>query len=151
MPKYRSLSPKQEKFIEEYIKTGNGKEAALRVYNTTDGKTAKSIAVENLSKPAIQAEIQRKKADLAKEFKIEAINAFNKLKEYIEQDKINGMALTPRTRLEALKLLLDYAGYAPSQKVESINLNISAQEETRRRAAELIKKKQEECIDINTE
>lgn len=48
------LTPKQKKFADEYMKTGNGTQSALKTYNTTDYDTASSIAKENLRKPQIQ-------------------------------------------------------------------------------------------------
>lgn len=48
------LTPKQKVFVEEYTKTKNGVQAALKAYDTEDYSTAGSIAVENLQKPAIR-------------------------------------------------------------------------------------------------
>ena len=61
MPKHREpLTYKQKAFVKEYIKTkGNGTKAALRVYGTTSKDTAKSIASDNLEKPAIKAELAK--------------------------------------------------------------------------------------------
>lgn len=49
------LTPKQKKFADEYIKTGNGTKSALKTYDTDDYSTAASIANENLNKPEIVA------------------------------------------------------------------------------------------------
>lgn len=51
----RALSLKQKRFLRQYIETGNGTEAALMAYATTDRNTARAIASENLAKPAIRA------------------------------------------------------------------------------------------------
>ena len=54
------LTFKQLGFIEEYIRNkGNGVQAALTVYDTTDYNTANQIAVDNLQKPTIREEIAR--------------------------------------------------------------------------------------------
>ena len=51
---------KQGRFVDEYIRNkGNGVQAALAVYNTTDYNTANQIAVDNLQKPTIREEIIR--------------------------------------------------------------------------------------------
>ena len=49
-----ALSVKQRRFVAEYVRSGNGTEAALVAYNTDDARTAHAIASENLRKPAIQ-------------------------------------------------------------------------------------------------
>lgn len=49
------LTPKQAKFVKEYIKNdGNGTKAALKAYNAKNEHTATVIASENLTKPDIQ-------------------------------------------------------------------------------------------------
>lgn len=58
----RKLSLKQKRFTNAYIQTGNGTQAALEAYNTTDVDTAKSIACENLTKPYIKQAIAEKLA-----------------------------------------------------------------------------------------
>lgn len=47
------LTKKEKKFVATYAETGNGTQAALKVYDTTDINTAASIASENLRKPKI--------------------------------------------------------------------------------------------------
>ena len=54
----RRLTLKQDRFIDEYTKTGNATEAADRVYKTKNRRTSMAIWNENLWKPMIQAEIQ---------------------------------------------------------------------------------------------
>lgn len=51
----------KDKVIEQIATTGkpNGTQAALEVYDTDDRKTAKSIATENLTNPAIRNEIEQ--------------------------------------------------------------------------------------------
>ena len=58
------LTPKQEKFVEEYLVDLNATAAARRAGYSA--KTANRIATENLSKPVIQAAIARRREDLAK-------------------------------------------------------------------------------------
>lgn len=48
------LRPKQKKFVDAYLETGNGTEAVIRAnYTVKDRNVASSIASENLRKPDI--------------------------------------------------------------------------------------------------
>jgi hypothetical protein len=53
----RGLTVKQRRFVRAYVETGNGTEAALAAYDTTDPSTAHAIATENLGKPTVQAAV----------------------------------------------------------------------------------------------
>lgn len=59
----RLPTKKQQIFIDEYVATGNGTKAALKAYDTEDNMTAASIANENLNKPYIEDEIQKRLKD----------------------------------------------------------------------------------------
>ena len=52
------LTDKQRRFVEEYLVNSNGTRAAIRAGYSP--KTARAIACENLTKPAIAAEIKRR-------------------------------------------------------------------------------------------
>jgi len=54
----KKLTPKQERFIDEYLIDLNATQAAIRAGYSE--KTAGAVASENLKKPEIQAEIQRR-------------------------------------------------------------------------------------------
>jgi phage terminase small subunit len=54
MPATTALTIKQRRFLKHYLKSGNGTQAALVAYDVTDANTAKSIATENLRKPALR-------------------------------------------------------------------------------------------------
>lgn len=58
MPKMQRLTKKERGFVNDYIKTGNGVEAALANYDTKDYSTAGNIASENLKKPKIELAIK---------------------------------------------------------------------------------------------
>lgn len=58
MPKGVKLSKKQNGFVEEYVRTGNGVQSALNNYGTEDYNSANQIAIENLQKPTIQNAIK---------------------------------------------------------------------------------------------
>lgn len=53
------LTGKEKAFAKEYVKTNNGTQSALKVYNTDSPNTAGSIANENLLKPKIREEVAR--------------------------------------------------------------------------------------------
>jgi len=59
-----SLTPKQAKFVMEYLTDGNATQAAIRAGYSE--KTAQRIGSENLSKPLIKQTIQEKQAHRAK-------------------------------------------------------------------------------------
>lgn len=50
----KKLTPKQKKFIEEYMKTNNATEAASKVYNVKNKNVAGNIWCDNLKKPNIK-------------------------------------------------------------------------------------------------
>lgn len=58
----RKLTTKQKIFCDEYIKSGNAKEAAIKAGYSP--KTAKSIGQENLTKPDLKAYIDAKMAEI---------------------------------------------------------------------------------------
>src|SRR3989338_287917 len=54
------LTLKQKRFVDYFIETANATEAAMRVYQTVNRNTARSIGAENLAKPAIKKVIEAK-------------------------------------------------------------------------------------------
>ena len=64
------LTPKQARFVAEYLKDLNGTQAAIRAGYSK--RTASSIATEYLRKPALAAEIARKRAKMAEKLEITA-------------------------------------------------------------------------------
>jgi len=59
----RLPTKKQQIFIEEYLATGNWTKAALKAYDTQNNLVAANIANENLNKPYIEAEINKRLQD----------------------------------------------------------------------------------------
>lgn len=64
----KKLTPKQRRFIDEYLIDLNATQAAIRAGYSE--KTAYSIGAENLTKPVIQAEIQNRKNQLQTKLEI---------------------------------------------------------------------------------
>ncbi len=62
------LTARQAKFVDEYLISGNGAEAARRAGYSV--KTARQMATENLSKPAIQVAIQAREEATARRLEL---------------------------------------------------------------------------------
>lgn len=62
------LTPKQKRFIDEYLIDLNATQAAIRAGYSK--KTAQRIGSENLSKPLLQAEIQKRRGKLQQKLEI---------------------------------------------------------------------------------
>ena len=74
MPKFKKLTKKQKKFVEEYALTGNGTESVINAGYDVNGKnSAKTIASENLTKPYLARAIEQKKEDLGIEISNELL------------------------------------------------------------------------------
>lgn len=58
----KKLTLKQQRFVDEYIISGNATQAAIKAGYSE--KTANRIATENLSKPVIKAELDRRNAEI---------------------------------------------------------------------------------------
>jgi len=58
------LTKKQKDFITEYLETGNGTQAALKAYDTTNPRVAAAIASENLTKPNVKNAIEEALPDV---------------------------------------------------------------------------------------
>lgn len=59
----RKLTPKQQKFADSYIETGNATQAAIDAGYSK--KTAKSVGSENLTKPDIKSYIEERMQEIA--------------------------------------------------------------------------------------
>ena len=62
------LTPKQHKFIDEYLIDLNGTQAAIRAGYREN--TARQMAAQNLSKPVIQQKIQERREELSRQTKV---------------------------------------------------------------------------------
>jgi len=89
-PELKPLTPKQERFCEEYMIDLNATQAAKR--SGYSEHTAKDIGCENLAKPNIQEKIKQLQADRAERVQVDAddvlkqLDLFRKanIKDYIE-------------------------------------------------------------------
>ncbi|QWS03153.1 terminase small subunit [Limosilactobacillus fermentum] len=58
----KRLTLKQQRFVDEYIISGNATQAAIKAGYSK--KTAKQMGTENLAKPIIKAELDRRNAEI---------------------------------------------------------------------------------------
>ena len=86
------LTPKQQKFVAEYLKSGNATEAARRAGYKGNEKTLSQVGAENLRKPGIQGAIKEAKAKVMDEAIVDAAFVLNGLKEVA----LAGMVKVPK-------------------------------------------------------
>lgn len=79
----RKLSPKQKRFVEEYLVDLNATQAAIRAGYSK--KTAYSIGEENLKKPDVKAAVDKAKEKRSKETKIDQEYVIKVITETIER------------------------------------------------------------------
>lgn len=101
------LTKKEKGFADDLLETGNGTQAALNNYNTTDTNTAAVIASENIRKPKIREYLESKSSDAASQIYILSQSAENEA-----------------VRLNASKDILDRAGFKPVEKTQSVALEL---------------------------
>lgn len=102
--KQSNLTPKQEKFCQEYIKTGSKSEAYRNAYNSENMKpeTINVKAVQTFDQDKIRIRIKelQKKAEVRNEISIDWV--VQKLKEVVDKDE--------KDRVPALDKLLKHLG-----------------------------------------
>lgn len=76
------LTPRQQRFVDEYVLCGNASEAARRAGYSE--KTAGAIATENLQKPVILEAIQAARARLAADYEVTRQGVIGGILEAIE-------------------------------------------------------------------
>lgn len=84
----RGLTVKQDKFVREYLKDGNGTRAALA--SGYSEVSAHSIASENLNKPEIAAEIRKLRQRMSEKLDTSAEKVINDIAHVAEQAAAEG-------------------------------------------------------------
>lgn len=135
---------KQRLFVKEYIKNnGNGTQAVLKSYNTTDPKTASVMAPELLANPSVREQLDKA---LAKEkAKLDSV-----------VDNITSIAVETPAKgysgadvLEANKTLLKLHGVLTDRKVTTTyNLNAELNNKSVYDLIEMRKRTHKETEDI---
>ncbi|MGO4864796.1 terminase small subunit [Ligilactobacillus ruminis] len=62
MGSVKKLTPKQQTFVDEYIISGNATQAAIKAGYSK--KTARFVGAENLTKPNIKVELEKRNAEI---------------------------------------------------------------------------------------
>ena len=106
----RKLTVRQERFIEEYLATGNGAEAARRAGYTP--ANAKQQAIENLSKPYLKDAIDQKRKEMSEETQ-------DRREKWISRLEQLGLgAEREADRLRAIEQLFKAEGWLAPEKTE---------------------------------
>ncbi len=95
----KKLTLKQQRFITEYIKTGNGTQSAITAGYSKH--TANEIAAENLAKPSIKLKIEKVMSEEAKKLGITAEYVLSNIKQIAENESEKVIP----TKLKANELL----------------------------------------------
>ena len=110
----KKLSPKQEKFVQVYVKTGNATEAALQAYDVASRDVANALGGENLAKPSIQGAIAIHNNNI-RDTIAQTFARNNTIAQVL--DRLHTMALSddPRQTIDAMRLIKDYAALGLSK------------------------------------
>ncbi|MDN7014445.1 terminase small subunit [Lactiplantibacillus plantarum] len=113
----RKLTPKQQRFADEYIESGKKEESAIKAGYKS--RSAHSIATENLQKPAIKSYIDERMAEIASKRIMNATEAVELLTRIARgEEKETVISSTPegvyesqkeadlKTRISAVKEIL---------------------------------------------
>ncbi|MGA3472724.1 terminase small subunit [Lactiplantibacillus plantarum] len=113
----RKLTPKQQRFADEYIESGKKEESAIKAGYKS--RSAHSIATENLQKPAIKSYIDERMAEIASKRIMDATEAVELLTRIARgEEKETVISSTPegvyesqkeadlKTRISAVKEIL---------------------------------------------
>jgi len=104
------LTPYQLRFIDEYMKCGNKREAMMKCGYKGKGKrsTVTSSAAKLYNLPKVQAEIERRRRELAEENLIDAKAIVKRLTKMFNVD----VPITFKNQIEAGKVLVNILGLA---------------------------------------
>ncbi|MCT4420091.1 terminase small subunit [Leuconostoc falkenbergense] len=142
------LTPKQKKFADEYIKTGNATQSAIEAGYSK--KTAQVIGAENLSKPMVKSYIEERMAEIASKRVMSYTEAVELLTSIARgEEKETVVVTTPvsvekvekeadlKTRISALKEILKR--YPNNDKlIEQQIRKLSAEADIAQKKAELL-------------
>ena len=119
------LTPKEQKFCDAYLETGNGAEAARRSYNIKNPGSVSVIVNENLNKPFIRKYLESMSEGAASRI-----------------ETLSRSARNESVKLAANKDILDRAGFKPVEHSDFTTggekLNLYSDEQIKRAANEII-------------
>ena len=117
----RKPTPKQKRFIQAYIKTGNATQAALQAYKASYS-TARSIGYENLTKPHIRREIEK---SMVIKVQLTTQDALRTVKDALEANRDKGPDST--ARLKAADMTLKLADAYPKDRPQAQETHLDQQ------------------------
>ncbi len=128
------MTPKQKKFCDEYIKSGNAKQSAIKAGYSP--KTAKSIGQENLTKPDLKTYIDERLKELSDHKILSAAEVLEYLSrvvagketEYVATSKgvFPDVPVSAKDRISAAKELLKRYPTDPMEKQKLKKLTADA-------------------------
>ena len=114
----RPLTARQERFVEEYLATGNGTEACRRAgYSQRSEGCLRVQATENLAKPNVKQAIEQKRAEMSEDSedrRAKWISALEALASGADKDA---------DKLRAIEGLFKAEGWLAPEKSEVVALN----------------------------
>lgn len=116
-----ALTPKQEKFCQKYIETGNASEAYRQAYNAANMKpeTVNRTAKELLDNPKIAARLAELRGNIVKRHGVTVDSLIAELEEarLIARGKEQGAAMVQATMGKAKLAGLDREGDKPAEEL----------------------------------
>jgi phage terminase small subunit len=103
MPQRKTLTTKQERFLEEYLKDRNGIQAAIRAGYTE--KSAHTMSQACLAHPVIASKLQKVAAVAQQRSEVDAAFVLRELKRVAEQEDV-----AQSTKVRALELIAKHLG-----------------------------------------
>ena len=120
------LTKKEEGFVKDYAKTGNGVQSALKNYDTEDYQTANQIAIQNLQKPIIQEAIKSIAESIPDEkvtqVILDGMEANKRVTSMTEPDSIDP---DHPTRLKSADMAIKLKGLYAPEKTLNINADLT--------------------------
>jgi phage terminase small subunit len=116
MTSFPNLTVKQDKFAREYVKTGNGTQAAIAAGYSQH--SAPAIASENLRKPEVSEAVRSLRLRLAERLDISRDRLLNNVAHIAEQAQIEG---EHAAAIQANTLLLKAQGHLVERQ---LNMNV---------------------------
>ena len=116
--KLRKLTERQRRFVEEYMACGNGTEACRRAGYSQNSETVLRVqAHENLAKPNIKAEIDRRRQEMSED------SEDRRAKWILRLEALADCADKDADKLRAIEGLFKAEGWLAPEKSEVVALN----------------------------
>ena len=116
--KLRKLTERQRRFVEEYMACGNGTEACRRAGYSQNSETVLRVqAHENLAKPNIKAEIDRRRQEMSED------SEDRRAKWILRLEALADSADKDADKLRAIEGLFKAEGWLAPEKSEVVALN----------------------------